>query len=220
MVGKRTPLDLGEITKDIFIPDFKGVRFDLSQTAINSEDGLHKDIFAIEERKGWDKSIEARCDFTRRIRLTRRASVFFFSIWQKSIMGRTLTEIKADDDMVPFFAEESAALIQEVIGCHLDKNEWCVISTPKRRHLVKNFASRISSQIADILNINFYDDVCSCRTRQRVNAVFDVNIVPSQNNIICFDDFVTTGSTLQAMKEALIHKGKNIIFFAGINNKL
>ena len=220
MVGKRTPLDLGEITKDISIPDFEGVRFDLSQTAINGGDGLHKDIFAIEDRKGWDKSIEARCDFTRRVRLTRRSSLFFISIWQKSIMGRTLSEIKGDDAMVGFFASEMAELIRDIIGEELHRADWCVITTPKRRHLQKNFATRISERLAHILGIHFYEDVCSCHTRQRVNAVFTVNLVPRENNIICFDDFVTTGQTLAAMKEALKPYRKNIMFFAGINNKL
>ena len=220
MVGKRTPLDLGEITKDISIPDFEGVRFDLSQDALNRKDGLQKDIFAIEERKGWDKSIEARCDFTRRVRMTRRSSLFFISIWQKSIMGRTLSEIKGDDAMVGFFANEMAALIKDIIGEELHKADWCIITTPKRRHLQKNFATRISESMAPVLGIPFYEDVCSCHTRQRVNAVFTVNLVPRENNIICFDDFVTTGQTLAAMKEALKPYRKNIMFFAGINNKL
>ena len=99
-------------------------------------------------------------------------------------------------------------------------HHWCIITTPKRRHLVKNFATRISEKIATHLNIPFYEDVCSCRTKQRVNAIFDVNIVPDEQNIICFDDFVTTGQTLQAMARALEPFKKNLLFLCGINNKL
>jgi predicted amidophosphoribosyltransferase len=47
-----------------------------------------------------------------------------------------------------------------------------------------------------------------------------VNIVPKEQNIICFDDFVTTGQTLQAMKRALEPFKKNLLFLSGINNKL
>ena len=85
---------------------------------------------------------------------------------------------------------------------------------------MKNFATRISEQIAARLSIPFYEDVCTCRNRQRVNAIFDVNIVPKEQNIICFNDFVTTGQTLQAMKRALEPFNKNILFISGINNKL
>jgi hypothetical protein len=177
-------------------------------------------LFEEKQRKGWDKTVEARCDFTPRPRLTRRSGLFFLSYWQKSVYGRTLTEIKADDSMVPFFAETMRSFISDIIGPDLSKGCWCIITTPKRRHLVKNFATRISEQVAALLDIPFYEDVCSCRTKQRVGAIFDVNIVPKEQNIICFDDFVTTGQTLQAMKRALEPFDKNLLFFSGINNKL
>ena len=122
--------------------------------------------------------------------------------------------------MVTFFSCTIASYISEVIGPQLSKGDWCIITTPKRRHLVKNFATRISEQIAAQLHIPFYEDVCSCRSKQRVDAIFDVNIVPKEQNIICFDDFVTTGQTLQAMKRALEPYNKNLLFFSGINNKL
>jgi adenine/guanine phosphoribosyltransferase-like PRPP-binding protein len=53
-----------------------------------------------------------------------------------------------------------------------------------------------------------------------VNAIFDVNVVPKEQNIICFDDFVTTGQTLAAMRRALEPFNKNLLFLSGINNKL
>ena len=52
------------------------------------------DIFAVEKRKSWDKSTETRCNFEFRPRITPRAGLWFLSLWQKSLMGRTLTEIK------------------------------------------------------------------------------------------------------------------------------
>ena len=41
-----------------------------------------KDLFAVQQRKSWDKSVEARCDFSYKLRLTRRSDVNFISIWQ------------------------------------------------------------------------------------------------------------------------------------------
>jgi hypothetical protein len=207
---------MGSLLSEIEVPDLGSVHLDLAESAPKEKE----DIFAEKKRKGWDKSVEARCDFTPKPRLTRRSGLFFLSYWQKSIYGRTLTEIKADDSMVPFFAETIANLISEILGDHLQSGGYCIITTPKRRHKVLNFATRISISIAEKLGIPFYEDVCSCRTKQRVGAIFDVNIVPKEQNIICFDDFVTTGQTLQAMQRALAPYNKNIVFITGINNIL
>jgi hypothetical protein len=207
---------MGSLLSEIEVPDLGSVHLDLAESAPKEKE----DIFAEKKRKGWDKSVEARCDFTPKPRLTRRSGLFFLSYWQKSIYGRTLTEIKADDAMVPFFAETISNLISEILGNHLQSGGYCIITTPKRRHKVLNFATRISISIAEKLGIPFYEDVCSCRTKQRVGAIFDVNIVPKEQNIICFDDFVTTGQTLQAMQRALAPYNKNIVFITGINNIL
>ena len=212
---ERTPIGMDDIIKDIIIPDLGCALIDLKEKKVEQED-----LFAEKQRKSWDKSMEARCDFQRKIRLTRRGGVFFFSIWQKSLMGRTLTEIKGDDKMIDFFAEEVGAFAKEIIGHNLDKGDWCIITTPKRRHLVRNFATCIAMQMAQMMRIPFYLYVCSCRTKQRVNAIFDVDVIPKENNIIVFDDFVTTGSTLGAMYRAFEPYSKNLVFFVGINNKL
>lgn len=213
----RTPLDLDDILSEIKVPEMGCALSDLSTARKQKpKEGL----FAEHKRKGWDKSVEARCDFTRKIRITRRSSIFFISMWQKSLYGRTLTDIKNDDGMVDFFAEQLAPLIQDILGNDLNNGGWCIITTPKRRHLTKNFATRISERLAELLTLPFYEDVCSCHNKQRMNAVFTVNVVPKEINIICFDDFVTTGQTLLSMKKALAKYRKNMVFFTGINNKL
>ena len=213
----RTPIDMGDLLSEIEVPDIESAQLALQDIQKKNEP---QDLFAEQKRKGWDKTVEARCDFTPRPRLTRRSGLFFLSYWQKSVYGRTLTDIKADDSMVQFFSGTMASYISEVIGSALSKGDWCIITTPKRRHLVKNFATRISEEIATRLSIPFYEDVCSCRSKQRVDAIFDVNVVPKEQNIICFDDFVTTGQTLQAMQRALEPYNKNLLFLSGINNKL
>lgn len=179
-----------------------------------------KDLFAPVQRKAWDKSTEARCDFSYRLRITRRSDVNFISIWQKTIVGRTLTDIKSDPAMVEVFAKHIVPVIRETLGASLDKGGWCICTSPKRRHKARNFASLISERIAESLVIPFYEDVALCRTHQRVNAVFELNVLPEEPNIIVFDDFVTTGQTLAAMKRLLDKYDKNLVFFTCINNKL
>lgn len=178
------------------------------------------DIFAVEKRKAWDTSLEARCNFDYHPRITHRAGVWFLSVWQKSIMGRTLTDIKSDPAEIPHFAEAVSDLLVQVIGPSFSAGHWCICTSPKRRHKVRNFATIISIEIAKRLGIPFYEDVALCHSRQRVNTVFTLNSLPAEPNVIVFDDFVTTGSTLKAMKELLLPLGKNLLFAAGINNKL
>lgn len=179
-----------------------------------------RDIFAVEQRKAWDKSVEARCNFDYRPRITHRAGVWFLSVWQKSLMGRTLTDIKSDPAEIPHFAEAVSDFIVQVLGSSLSDGHWCICTTPKRRHKVRNFATLISMDIAGKLKIPFYEDVAFCHSRQRINAVFTLGTLPKEPNVIVFDDFVTTGSTLKAMKELLLPLGKNLLFVSGINNKL
>lgn len=128
-------IDLGEILEEINVPDLS---CPLALQS-NTDNPKEKDLFAEQKRHAWDKSVEARCDFSRKIRITRRADVFFISLWQKSLYGRTLTDIKGDDSMVDFFAENVAPLIADILGNELKQGNWCIVTTPKRRHLVKNF---------------------------------------------------------------------------------
>ena len=210
-------IDVGEILSEISVPN---IDMDALGVSPNSRTPQSKDIFAEEKRKAWDKSVEARCDFTYRLRLTRRSNVNFVSIWQKSLYGRTLTEIKADDDMVQFFADSIVPVIKEMIGYNMPKGDWAVVTTPKRRHLTKNFATRIWEVIARQLGIPFYEDVAFCHSKLRMNAVFTLNVLPKEANLIVFDDFVTTGQTLASMRRLLEEQNKTLVFFTGINNKL
>ena len=238
-----TPADIYSLTADIPVPVMPDI-------TISDDCNSEKDIFSPKERKAWDKSLEARCDFQYHLRLTRRASTNFITIWQKSVFGKTLTEIKSDEAMVPFFSKNLQPVIQEMIGYNLSAGDWAIVTTPMRRHLERqilckpsaeelalmprcsqdsrpfykiegrNFASRIAEGLAAELGIPFYFDCAHCRSKQRIGAVFDANNIPREGNVIVFDDFVTTGSTLQSMKNLLLKEGKNPIFICGINNKL
>ena len=92
-----TPADIYSLTADIPVTVMPDI-------TISDDCNSEKDIISPKERKAWDKSLEARCDFQYHLRLTRRASTNFITIWQKSVFGKTLTEIKSDDAMVPFFS--------------------------------------------------------------------------------------------------------------------
>ena len=182
-----------------------------------------KDIFAETQRKGWHKGEDtaARCDLSQeRIAISPHAGVTVITLWKKSIKGRLLTDIKADDDMVEKFATKMTDVIRKVLGHYLSARNWAICATPKRRHLTKKFACRIAEQIGHNLSIPYYEDVALAHTRQRVNVDFDLGTLPAEPNLIIFDDFVTTGSTISSMYRLLEPLGKNLVFFVGINNNL
>ena len=219
MTDERTSIDMKGILSELTFP-----KVDEGSLVVSTGDkqsrAQPKDLFAVNKRKSWDKTVEARCDFTYKLSLTRRSDVDFISIWKKSVYGRTLTDIKGDPDMVTFFAENITPVISETLGYHLADGSWAVCTSPKRRHREKNFATLISERIAASLGIPFYEDVALCHSKQRVNAVFELNNLPKESNIIVFDDFVTTGMTLAGMKKLLSSLGKNGVYFSCINNKL
>lgn len=212
-------LDFSELLADIQPPELECP--DLSQTAPPQK--ASADLFADRKRAAWKdvQTEEARCDFAPdRMRLTNRGGVFFITLWKKSVYGRTLTDIKGDDNMVGYFADNIAPLIRSVLGSFLSPDDFALVTTPKRRHKERNFASMISARLAELLGLPFFEDCALAHSKHRVGAVFSDNNIPPQRNIIVFDDFVTTGQTLVSMQNLLKSHGKNCVFFAGINNKL
>lgn len=190
-----------------------------AETDSSSSD--HGNIFEERGRKGWNSEhVLARCDMNYILKISPRCGVCFISIWKKTLYGRLLTEIKADDGMIPYFADKVSETIRRVIGSELKNGGWCLITAPRRRHLERNFATLVSIKMASLLGIPFYEDIVHCKSKQRMNAVFTLSSVPKEPNIIVFDDIVTTGSTLASIKAAFKDCKKNLMFFTGINNKL
>lgn len=212
---------IDDLLKDICVPSLDVP--DLDASFIPS--AQTKDLFAEKKRAAWKEAqqVEARCDFApNKVRISYRNPQFgIISLWKKSLYGRTLTNIKSDPDMVEFFATNVAKLVGQILGNSLANGDWCIVTSPKRRHKVRNFASLISARLAELLGIPFYEDVAECHSKHRVGAVFTFGAQPpSERNIIVFDDFVTSGATIISMRELLMPLGKNLVFFTGINNKL
>ena len=222
---------MDEVLNDIEVPSVEGPDLDTSFVSDKS-----KDLFAPKSRAAWKdvQQAEARCDFApNKVRISYRNPAFgIISLWKKSVYGRTLTDIKADPDMVEKFAEGMNTLIRQILGNSLADGDWAIVTSPKRRHKERNFASLISARLGFLLGIPFYEDVAECHSKHRVGAVFTFgssfaerlrskNEPPiKERNIIVFDDFVTSGATMISMKNLLEPLGKNLVFFTGINNKL
>ena len=218
---RKGAIALDETLNDIEVPSLEAPDLDASFTP----SAQSKDLFAEKKRAAWKEAqqVEARCDFApNKVRISYRNPQFgIISLWKKSLYGRTLTDIKSDPDMVEKFAEGMNTLIRQILGHSLATGDWAIVTSPKRRHKVRNFASLISARLAELLGIPFYEDVAECHSKHRVGAVFTFcKTPPTERNIIVFDDFVTSGATMISMRELLMPLGKNLVFFTGINNKL
>lgn len=218
---RKGAIALEEMLDDIEVPSLEAPDLD----AYFTPSAQSKDLFAEKKRAAWKEAqqVEARCDFApNKVRISYRNPQFgIISLWKKSLYGRTLTDIKSDPDMVEMFAEGMNTLIRQILGHSLASGDWAIVTSPKRRHKVRNFASLISARLAELLGIPFYEDVAECHSKHRVGAVFTFGKTPpTERNIIVFDDFVTSGATMISMRELLMPLGKNLVFFTGINNKL
>ena len=217
---RKGAISLDEVLNDIEVPSLEAPDLDTSFVCDKS-----KDLFAEKKRAAWKdvQQTEARCDFApNRVRISYRNPQFgIISLWKKSVYGRTLTDIKADPDMVEFFAVNVAKLVGQILGSSLSLGDWAIVTSPKRRHKERNFASLISARLGSLLGIPFYENVAECHSKHRVGAVFTFGAEPpKERNIIVFDDFVTSGATMISMRELLLPLGYNLVFFTGINNKL
>lgn len=217
---RKGAIALDEVLNDIEVPSLDVPDLDTSFVCDKS-----KDLFAEKKRAAWKdvQQDEARCDFApNKVRISYRNPQFgIISLWKKSVYGRTLTDIKADPDMVEFFAVNVAKLVGQILGSSLSLGDWAIVTSPKRRHKEHNFASLISARLGSLLGIPFYEDVAECHSKHRVGAVFTLGAEPpKERNIIVFDDFVTSGATMISMRELLLPLGYNLVFFTGINNKL
>lgn len=218
---RQGAIALDEMLNDIEVPSLDVP--DLDGSFVSSAPA--KDLFAQKKRAAWKdvQQAEARCDFApNKVRISYRNPAFgIISLWKKSVYGRTLTDIKSDPEMVERFAEGMNTLIRQILGHSLASGDWCIVTSPKRRHKTMNFAAMISARLGEFLGIPFYEDVAECHSKHRVGAVFTFGKEPpKESNIIVFDDFVTSGATMISMKNLLEPLGKNLVFFTGINNKL
>lgn len=188
-----------------------------------SVDVMRRDLSVDSGRRAWNPDgIEPRCDFAdHRSKMVFRSRQFgCMTLWQRSIYGQTLRQIKEDEENIGRFALECAGMIRRVIGSNLAHGGWAMTVPPPRRHRERNFASLTGERLAAELEIPFCRQIADAPNRRRVGTVYSLHgEPPSEPNIIVFDDIITTGSTLGSMHALLSPLGYNLFFFAAINNK-
>ena len=158
---------------------------------------------------------ESVCDMVDNIAWHPKRDFSFISCFKKSEEGYPLSIIKSDFDNVAKFAQAAMNVIHRVVGLK-NKEGWAIVTTPKRRHKEHNFAESVCIELSGKLGIPFYQEAITAKNRQRINPVFTLHADIKEQNIIVFDDILTTGATLDAVNNLL--SDKNCFFVVGIDN--
>lgn len=183
----------------------------------DSRDEEKKEVQGRNKKSAWKSERQAGesvCDLTPKTTVYQRGDALFLASYKKSEQGIPLSEIKTDE-YLPIFADNAIQLIRGIINMRCT-DDWAIVTTPRRRHKDWNFASEVCKRIEMQLGIEYIRDIAEAKNRHRVNPEFSLLKCPEQRNIIIYDDILTTGSTIRAMRDLL--QGKNVMVIIGINN--
>lgn len=172
----------------------------------------------VKKRTQWGKAKdyeEPVCNMVDTIEIhALRGYKYVHSFKTGSTEGTPISELKKPENAY-MFALKAKELITATIGLKQTKG-WCIITTPKRRHKEKNFASLVCEQLSNMLGIPFHEDVVEAKNRARIDPVFTIVKEVEEPNIIIYDDILTGGMTLYTT--ANLFPTKNLFLVVGINN--
>lgn len=168
------------------------------------------------KRRAWKRghnSSEQRCDLVPRYSFHKSMDFGYLSCFRYSEEGYLLHDIKANEDFMPVFAENSVRILRQ-LGLR-DLSGYCLVSAPKRRHKERNFADGCCEIMSNQLGIPYYPDIIRALNKNRTKPKFEWDPV-KEKNVIFFDDILTTGSTMIACNALMTDY--NVINVIGINN--
>ena len=177
-------------------------------------DTLKEDM---KKRSSWGKAKDYKepcCDLSDHLQLHKRDCFYYICSYHNTPTGIPISEVKTEPN-VQLFATKAEEIVRGLVQLR-DTKDWCIITTPKRRHKEKNFASMVATQLAKLLGIPFYDDTMEAHGRDRINTDFKLVKDIPESNVILYDDILTTGSTIRACVHLLTDK--NVVCVIGIDN--
>lgn len=169
-------------------------------------------------RAAWHQGatyVGPRCDLQERIKYHQRSDMSLISAFQKTEEGYELSQIKSDFYNVNRFADSLCKIIEKLIGKGM-RDTYALVTPPKRRHKTKNFAESVAIEVANRLQLHYYQDAVSTESRSRIDPVFELHARIEEPVVIVMDDIITTGSTIRATGR--LFPDKSVIFIVGIYN--
>lgn len=176
------------------------------------------DISEVGKRqKSWART-EKYCDLKKKIKLHSNGAVICSTLYEVGKKGIPIDKIKENPNNVPLFADNLVDFLEHVLGSNLSKGDWCLCTTPRRRHREFHFSTEICKAAAKTLNLPFYEDAFSAKNRNRIKPEFIMEKNPKENNVIVYDDVVTTCETIRTVRQLLIDAGHIPFLVVGIRN--
>ena len=162
---------------------------------------------------------EKRCNLKKKIKQHSHGGQIYTTFYEVGKDGKTLPEIKEDPDNVAVFADNLVDYLEEALGANLAKGDWCILTTPRRRHKnMMHFSTEICRTAAGILGLPFYEDAFTAENRNRIDPDFTMEKNPKEKNVILYDDIVTTGMTMKTTRQMLLDEGHVVLGIVGIKN--
>ena len=169
-------------------------------------------------QKSWART-EKYCDLKKKIKLHSNGAVICSTLYEVGKKGIPINEIKENQNNVPLFADNLVDYLEHVLGSNLFKGDWCLCTTPRRRHKEGfHFSTEICKAAAKILNLPFYEDAFSAVNRTRIEPEFIMEKNPAETNVIVYDDVVSTGETIRTVRQLLLDAGHVPFLVVGIKN--
>lgn len=164
---------------------------------------------------------EKLCGLEHKPRMRKAGGTFYHSIFKTGKEGKPLAEIKTPE-FVEIFAQDAAAYLETMLGPNLKKSAWCAVTAPRRRsgrgEKRFHFATEVARGLAESAWIRFYQDAVACYNFERMDPDFKLITRPEEPNVILYDDIITTGYTINAVRDLLTAEGYTVFTTISIDN--
>lgn len=169
------------------------------------------------KRKSWhngERKEEARCDLKPRPGIIMRTPYLVVHSFARSEEGVPLSELKEEKNVSVFISAACTAL-RGLLGMASPRN-YALVTAPPRRHKGWNFAEAIAEGVSRVLGVHYYPGAFEALNRNRIDPKLELKTKIAEDNLIIYDDILTTGSTLRSL--AAFFPDKNVTLICGVNN--
>ena len=170
--------------------------------------------------KSWAKT-EKLCDLKKKIKAHTNGAMIFTTFYEVGKRGIPITQIKEKESNAELFADNLCDyLVGATGGVTLLNGDWCLCTTPRRRHKDGfHFSTAICELASEKLGLPFYKDAFIAENASRLKPDFKLVINPKQTNVILYDDIISTGVTIRTCRQLLLDEGHVVLLNVGIQNQ-